>query len=99
MPRCGKKAKRQHPLSLHRLEGGDDSVLVDARVLHIAKVTQQRERAELALRKQTLPVLTLADEIATSGRQGNLPGVGSRRLAIDQPLPQRCLLGVVWLRV
>jgi hypothetical protein len=82
-------------LRLHRRQRSEDRMLIDARILHVAKVAQQSKRTELSLRKQSLPVRALL----STGRQRHLPRVGSCQLSIDQSFPKRCLLCIVRLRM
>ena len=59
IPRSGQEAKRKHALRLHRTQSRNDQILADARILHVAKVAEQRQRPKLALCEQSLPVLSL----------------------------------------
>src|SRR6185437_15328953 len=80
----GKKPEREYAVRLHDRQRVEHEFLANARVLHIAKVAEQRECSELALAEQPLP----ASPLVATGGERHLPGVGRGQLSVDQALPQ-----------
>jgi hypothetical protein len=95
IPSRSKETEGQNSLRLHCRQGVDDSLLTDAGILHIAKVAQERECTQLALREQPLPVRTL---VSAPGKS-HFPGVRSEQVSFDETPPQPCLVAVVRLGV
>ncbi len=93
---CGRdEAVGQHTVGAHVVERLADRLLGHARVLHAAKVAQQRQCAELLVGDQALERFLLIGP----AREGDLPGVRRLKRAIDQLLPDLFLGGVLRLGV
>ncbi len=81
------EAERQDAIGAHRRKRAGDGLVLHPGSLHEAQIAEQGEATQLVLGDQTLEGRALV----LAGRELDLPGVGRRKRAIDELLPDLLL--------